>query len=326
MRNFLDKAIGIAALATALCGFSAPAAAAYPDQAVRMIIPFPPGGGTDVVARVICNDLSKTTGWTVVPDNRGGGGGSRGLGLAARAKNDGYSIVLAQNANMIYNPLLGTGQYDPVKDFQPIVLVASAPNVMVVPKDSPIKSFQELLALARANPGKLRFASPGVGTSAHLAGELLQQRAGIKVAHVAYQGTGEALRDVLGGRVDFYVASAPSTMPHLINGSVRALAVFADKRFDDLKDVPTLDELGIKNSAAVTWWGVAAPAGTPASVIALLNAKINEVLAHPATRAQLKAAGADPIGGTTAEFDALIKADLPKWGAIIKAANLQTRE
>jgi tripartite-type tricarboxylate transporter receptor subunit TctC len=323
MKNIItQRALGAIVLGLAFAGAGAAHADAYPDQPIRMIVPFPPGGGTDTVSRVIANELSKQNGWTVVPENKAGSGGSLGLSLAAKARPDGYSIVMAQNANMVINPILGKGNYDPVADFAPVALVASAPQVMVVRKDSPIASVADLLAQAKERPGKVRLATPGVGTSSHLAGELFQQRSGIKLLHVPYKGTGQALPELLGGRVDVYIASVPSAMSHIQEGTLRPLAVFAKKRSADLADVPTLEELGVKDSEAVTWWGVAAPAGTPPAVIELLNTRINALLQQERVRAQLKAAGAEALGGTAAEFAALVKSDVPKWTAVVKAAKL----
>ena len=323
------KSIVKGTLAACVLGLSVAGGAhadTYPEQPIRMIVPFPPGGGTDTVSRVIANELGKQNGWTVVPDNKAGSGGSVGLSLAAKARPDGYSIVMAQNANMVINPILGKGNYDPVADFAPVALVASAPQVMVVRKDSSIGSVADLVAQAKARPGKVRLATPGVGTSSHLAGELFQQRAGLKLLHVPYKGTGQALPELLGGRVDVYIASVPSAISHIQEGTLRPLAVFAKKRSSDLAQVPTLEELGVKDAEAVTWWGVAAPAGTPPAVIELLNARINALLQQPAVRAQLRAAGAEALGGTPEEFAELVKSDVPKWTAVVKAAGLTVKK
>jgi tripartite-type tricarboxylate transporter receptor subunit TctC len=327
MNNRKDAIMRIATRILAGLALSALATVAqaqqYPDKAIRMIVPFPPGGGTDVVSRIVAAKLGELTGWTVVADNKPGSGGSVGLGLASKAKADGYTIVMAQNANLVINPILGKANYDPITDFQPIVLTASAPQVLVVSKTSPIKSIADLLAAAKAKPNAIKFATPGVGTSSHLAGELLQQRADVKFMHVPYKGTSQAIPDLVGGRVDIYVASVPSAMAHIQEGTMRPLAVFASRRSNDLPDVPTFEELGIKDSADVTWWGMAAPAGTPQAIIVRLNAEINRVLQLPDTKEKLKLAGAEAIGGTVEELSALIKSDVPKWTAVIKAANVK---
>ncbi|KFC74824.1 Hemolysin III [Bosea sp. LC85] len=298
----------------------------YPDKAIRMIVPFPPGGGTDVVARVIAQKLGEATGWTIVADNKPGSGGSVGLSLAGKAPADGYTIVLAQNANLVINPILGKANYDPIKDFAPIGLTASAPQVLVVAKDSPLKTVEDLLAAAKAKGGKMTFASPGVGTSSHLAGELLQQLASVKFRHVPYKGASQALPDLMGGRVDIYISSVPSVMTQVKEGALRPIALFATKRDADLPDVPTFDEAGIKNSDAVTWWGLAAPAGTPAAIVARLNTELNRVLKQPDTQGKLRAAGAEALGGTAEEFGALIKSDVPKWTQVIKTADVKVAD
>lgn len=298
----------------------------YPDKAIRMIVPFPPGGGTDVVARVIAQKLGEATGWTIVADNKPGSGGSVGLSLAGKAPADGYTIVLAQNANLVINPILGKANYDPIKDFAPIGLTASAPQVLVVAKDSPLKTVEDLLAAAKAKGGKMTFASPGVGTSSHLAGELLQQLASVKFRHVPYKGAAQALPDLMGGRVDIYISSVPSVMTQVKEGALRPIALFATKRDADLPDVPTFDEAGIKNSDAVTWWGLAAPAGTPAAIVSRLNTELNRVLKQPDTQGKLRAAGAEALGGTAEEFGALIKSDVPKWTQVIKTADVKVAD
>lgn len=301
-------------------------AQSYPDKAIRMIVPFPPGGGTDVVARVIAQKLGEATGWTIVADNKPGSGGSVGLSLAGKAPADGYTIVLAQNANLVINPILGKANYDPIKDFAPIGLTASAPQVLVVAKDSPLKTVEDLLAAAKAKGGKMTFASPGVGTSSHLAGELLQQLASVKFRHVPYKGASQALPDLMGGRVDIYISSVPSVMTQVKEGALRPIALFATKRDADLPDVPTFDEAGIKNSDAVTWWGLAAPAGTPAAIVVRLNIELNRVLKQPDTQGKLRAAGAEALGGTAEEFGALIKSDVPKWTQVIKTADVKVAD
>lgn len=298
----------------------------YPEKPIRLVVPFPPGGGTDVVARVVAQKLGEATGWTLVVDNKPGSGGSVGLSLAGKAPADGYTIVLAQNANLVINPILGKANYDPIKDFAPIGLAASAPQVLVVAKDSPLKTVEDLVAAAKAKDGKLTFASPGVGTSSHLAGELLQQLAGVKFRHVPYKGAAQALPDLLGGRVEIYISSVPSAMAQIREGALRPIAVFATKRDADLPDVPTFEEKGLKNSEAVTWWGLAAPAGTPAPIVARLNTELNNILKLPDTQGKLRAAGAEALGGSSEAFAALIKSDVPKWTQVIKTADVKVAD
>ena len=318
------RILSVLALALGLCAGAQ--AQQYPTKPIRLIVPFPPGGGTDVVARVLAQNMGEATGWTIVVDNRPGSGGSVGLSSAGRAPADGYTIVLAQNANLVINPILGRANYDPIKDFAPIGLAAAAPQVLVVAKDSPLKTVDDLLAAAKAKNGALTFASPGIGTSSHLAGELLQQLTGVKFLHVPYKGAAQALPDLLGGRVDIYTSSLPSAMAQIKEGALRPIALFATERSPDLPDVPTFEEAGIKNSDASTWWGLAAPAGTPEAIITRLNAELNRVLQMPDTQKRLRAAGAAAISSTPEQFAALIKSDVPKWTQVVKAANIKVGE
>ncbi|BBK31551.1 tripartite-type tricarboxylate transporter receptor subunit TctC [Stella humosa] len=311
------------AVALGVVASSAVIAQDYPTKPIRLVVPFPPGGGTDVVSRVIATKLGESTGWTFVVDNKPGSGGSVGLSLAGKAAADGYTIVMAQNANLVINPILGKANYDPIKDFAPIGLAATAPQVLVVAKESAIKSVDDLLATAKAKGGKMTFASPGIGTSSHLAGELLQQLAQVKYRHIPYKGAAQALPDLMGGRVDIYVSSLPSAMVQIKEGVLRPIALFSTRRDADLPDVPTFEESGIKNSDAATWWGLAAPAGTPPAIIARLNAELNRVLEMPDTKARLRAAGADALGGSAETFATLIRTDVPKWTAVIKAADIK---
>jgi tripartite-type tricarboxylate transporter receptor subunit TctC len=297
----------------------------YPNQPIRLIVPFPPGGGTDIMSRVVATELGKLTGWTVVPDNKPGSGGSLGLSLGSKARADGYTLVMAQNANLVINPLLGIGNYDPVKDFEPVLLVASGPMVMVVAKDSKYQSVVEVLAAAKDNPGSVKFASPGVGTSGHLAGELVEQLSGAKFLHVPYKGVGPALPDLLGGRVDIYIGSAPSLMTQIKEGSLRCVTVFDRKRHSEVPEAPTIVELGFANGEAVTWWGIVAPAGTPKEIVDLLNKEINATLRRPETQAQLKNVGAEILGSTVQELAELIQKDVPKWQAVIERADIKRR-
>ena len=318
------RILAAAALTALLAGPSL--AQDYPTKSIRMVVPFPPGGGTDVVSRVVAQKLGEATGWTIVIDNKPGSGGSVGLSLAGKAPADGYTIVMAQNANLVINPILGKANYDPIKDFAPIGLAASAPQVLVVAKDSPIRTVEDLLKAAKDKGGKLTFASPGVGTSSHLAGELLQQLAQVKFRHVPYKGAAQALPDLMGGRVDVYASSVPSVSVQIKEGALRPVALFATKRDSEFPDVPTFEEKGIKNSDAATWWGLAAPAGTPQPILAKLNAELNKVLKDPDTQAKLRAAGAEATGSSAEEFAALIKSDVPKWTAVIKTADIKVAD
>jgi tripartite-type tricarboxylate transporter receptor subunit TctC len=294
-------------------------AQAWPAKPIRVIVPFPPGGGTDIVARETTQKVAAATGWTFVIDNKPGAGGNLGVDAVAKSLADGYTLVLGQTSNIAINPTLYSKlPYDPQKDLAPIVLLANAPLVMVTGANTPLKTLAEAVNAAKAKPGQVNFASPGNGTVAHLTEELFQKAAGIKTQHVPYKGANQALTDVISGNVDLYMSSVPTLLQHIKQGKLRALAVTSAKRVDDLPNVPTINESGYKGFDAVTWFGLLAPAGTPKDVIAKVNAEFNKALKLPELSKRLEDEGADPAGGTPEEFAALIKADIPRWGKVVK--------
>lgn len=314
-RCMLAFAAGIVAISAAT------AATPYPAKPIRVIVPFPPGGGTDVIAREVTNRVALSTGWTFVVDNKPGSGGNLGVDAAAKAPADGYTIALGQTSNLAINSTLYPRlPYDPLKDLAPISLVASAPLVLVTPASSPYKTLSEVVAAAKAKPGAINFASPGNGTVAHLASEQFQKVAGIRLTHVPYKGGAQALNDLLGGQVDLYMASAPSLLGHIRSGKLRALAVTAGKRIGDLPQVPTIAESRYQGFEAVTWFGFVAPAATPKDVIARLNAEFNKALQAPELARKLNEQGAAVLGGTAEQFGALIRTDIVHWSAVIKAS------
>ena len=311
----------LATLAFAIPGLAF-AQAGYPDKPVRLIVPFPPGGGTDIISRIVADKLSTTLGWKVVVENKAGAGGTLGLDAAAKSKADGYTLVMAQTSNLSIAPSLMPGlPYDPVKNFTPVTLVDAAPLAITVGASSPIKSMADLGAAAKAAPGKLLFASPGNSTVAHLTGEYFQKVAGIKYTHVPYKGTAQALPDVISGRASFYVASLESAMPQVKAGQLRAIAVTSAKRVAQWPDVPTVAESGYPGFEAITWFGIAVPAGTPDAIVARLNAEITKVLAMPDVKERL---GGELTTGPAA-FTALIKSDHDKWAGVIKEAGIKTQ-
>jgi tripartite-type tricarboxylate transporter receptor subunit TctC len=306
------------ALATATLCTSA-FSQAWPTKPIRVVVPFPPGGGTDTIAREVTQKVAVNTGWTFVIENKPGAGGNLGVDNAARSTPDGYTIVLGQTSNLAINPTLYSKlPYDPQKDLAPIVLVANAPLVMVTSSVSSYKNLADAVNAAKAKPGAINFASPGNGTVAHLTSEMFQRAAGIKTQHIPYKGANQALTDVIGGTVELYMSSVPTLIGHIKQGKLRALAVTSAKRVDDLADVPTINESGYKGFDAVTWFGFLAPAATPKDVIARLNAEFNKVLQQPDLRKKLSDEGADPVGGTPEQFAALIRDDIPRWGKIVK--------
>jgi tripartite-type tricarboxylate transporter receptor subunit TctC len=308
------------ALACAAAAGPTFAADAYPSKPIRLVVPFPPGGGTDAIARDVANELTTTLKWNFVVENRPGSGGNIGVDAAAKSTPDGYTIVLGQTSNLAINPTLyGHLPYDPLKDLTPVALVASAPLVFVVKADSPYKNLADLVAAAKAKPGTLNFASPGNGTVTHLTGELLQKEAGVTFTHVPYKGGSMALTDLLGGRVQIYAGSVPTLLGHIKSGQLRAIVVTSAQRDPNLPQVPTVGET-YKGFEAVTWFGFVAPAGTPQPIVAKLNAEINKALKTPELKKRLNDEGATVLGGSPEQFGTLIKSEIAKWAPVVKAS------
>ena len=305
----------------ALSGFVC--AESYPTKPIRMIVAYPPGGGTDIVGRMVAQKLSENVGQTVVIDNRGGAAGNIGSEIAARSVPDGYTLLMGNVApNAINVSLYARLAYDPVKDFAPVSLVASTPNILVVQPALAVKSVSELVALARAKPGTLNYPSAGLGSSSHLAGELFDSIAAVKMVHIPYKGGGPALTDLLGGQVQLMFATMPAAMPHVRSGKLRAVAVTSAKRSQAMPELPTIGET-LKGYEASTWYGVLAPARTPRTVVAALHGEIAKILGVAETKDKLLLQGFEPVGGTPEEFAAYIKSEIAKWGKVIKAAGIK---
>ena len=300
------------------------ASAQYPAKPIHLIVPFPPGGGNDTVARAIGQQISPELGQPVVIDNKPGAGGSVGAELAAKAAPDGYTLFLAGVGSHVVNPnvhkKLG---YDPLKDFAPITLIASAPSVLVVNPRVPAQNIAEFTAYARAHPGVLNYASNGTGSAAQLAAAMYETMAGVKMVHVPYKGIAPALTDLLGGEVQLMFGTVVALVPHIQAGKLRALAVTGKKRSPLIPDVPTLRESGLPEYEAGSWYGIEAPAGTPRAIIDQLNAVIVKALKQPDVAKRLATDGAEVIGSTPEEFGAHIKADLERVGKIVRAAGIQ---
>lgn len=315
--------IGIAAatlVAGATLGVHAPASAqAYPSRPIKLIVPFPAGGGTDLIAREVANKVAVANGWSIIIDNKPGSGGNLGVDAAAKSPADGYTLVLGQTSNLAINPTLYAKlPYNPEKDLTPIVTVASAPLVLVVATDSPYKTLADVLAAAKAKPESLNYASSGSGTVAHLATELFQKTAAVKFTHVPYKGAAQGSTDLIGGQIQMYMSSVPTLIGFVKNGKMRAIAVTSLKRTADMPSVPTIAESGFKGFEAVTWFGVAGPAGLPKDVVAKLNGAFNKALQDPDVRKKLAGQGADALGGTPEQFAKLIHDDIGRWGQIVK--------
>jgi len=306
---------GAIAISCALAATVATAQTGYPNQPIKVIVPFPPAGGTDVLTRLIANEVTLKEKWTFVVDNRPGAGGTIGLNAVAKAKKDGYTLGTGQTANLAINPTLYTKMpFDAGQDFAPVVLLASQPTVLVVRPDSPIKTLADVKSQSR----QLTMASAGTGTVGHVAGEMFAKRAGIEVMHVPYKGAGPATTDLLGGLTDMYFATPPSVISLIKNGKLRAVAVTSSKRVEVLPDVPTVAEAGYPGFEAEDWKAVVAPAGTPPEAIAKVNAAINAALARPEIIARLRDEGSMARGGTPADLGIFLKSEQARWGSAVR--------
>ncbi|WP_234193286.1 Bug family tripartite tricarboxylate transporter substrate binding protein [Pseudacidovorax sp. NFM-22] len=319
-RDFVASSLAAAGLA--LAGAPAFAQSDWPAKPIRLIVPFPPGGGTDILSRLVANKLTEVSKWTVVPDNRGGAGGTIGIAEAARAQPTGYDLVMGQKDNMVVAPWLYKNlSYDPVKDLTAVAHVAYTPVVIVVRSESRFKTLKDVVEAARAQPDAVTFGSPGNGTTIHLAGEIFKTAAKIQIRHVPYKGSNAAMMDVLAGNVDLLVSSLPSAIAQIKAGKLRPLAVTSAKRSTSLPDIPTVAELGYgKDFDVSTWYGIFAPAGTPKPVVDKVNAEVNKLLARPDVQAAIHEQGAEYQAMSTTEFATLVKDDVAKWKGIVQAS------
>ena len=306
-----------------LAFFGVHAQDAWPTRTVRLILPFPPGGGTDILGRMIAERLGAQLGQPVITENRGGAGGNVGAEAAARAAPDGYTIVLVAPSLAISPTLYSRLNYDPVKDFAPVSLVATVPNVMITQASLPAQSLQEFIAFAKGKPGALNFGSGGAGTSNHLAGELFNIVTGAKLVHIPYKGVNLAMQDVLAGNVHLVFIGIPAAAPHIKAGRLRALALVAPQRSSALPEVPTVAEAGLRDFEFTTWYGVLAPAGTPRNVVNRLNIELVKIMHSPELKERLAATGTEPLTSTPEEFAAYIRQEISKWGEIIRKAGVK---
>jgi tripartite-type tricarboxylate transporter receptor subunit TctC len=308
-------------LLAAACVFYASGAfaQAYPNKPVRIIVGFPPGGGTDVVARVIAQKLTEWWGQPVTVENRAGATGTIGADYVAKSAPDGYTLIMGHvNSTGLAPNLFPKLPYDPIKDFAAVAYVGYVPNVLAVHPSIPAKSVKELVALLKANPGKYNYASSGNGSTQHIAGEVFKQLTGTSIVHVPYKGSGDAIKDLLAGVVAMNFDTMPPVMPHIQAGKLRGLAISTPKRVAQLPDVPTFAEEGITGFDVTNWYGVMAPAGTPREIVARLNADINKAMQVPEVRARLEGVGTQLREMSAAEFDAFMKAEVAKYAKIIK--------
>lgn len=294
---------------------------AYPTKPIRLIVPFPPGGGTDILSRLIATKLNEQLKWTVIADNRAGAGGTIGITEAVKAAPTGYDLVMGQKDNLVIGPWLYKNlPWDPTRDLVAVAHVAYTPVVIATSVNSKFKTLADVIQAARNAPGKVSYGSPGNGTSIHLAGELFEKAANIQLSHIPYKGSNPAMMDALAGNVDLLVSSVPSAMSQIKSGKLRPLAVTSAKRSSSMPDVPTVAESGFKDFDVSTWYGVLAPAGTPAHVVATLNAEVNKLLGSHEVRDAIHAQGAEPEAMTQAKFANLLKVDYAKWKGIVESS------
>ena len=295
----------------------------WPSRSIRMISPFPPGGAADLLARILAEELTPILRQSVVVENRTGAGGSVGAEATVRSPPDGYTLMMGSTGPISINPALIRLSYDPLRDLTPIASVAAVASVLVVHPALPARSLADVLALARAEPGKLSYGSSGVGSAQHLFMELLKQQADVDITHIPYRGTGPAMVDTVGGRLAMMFDTTPTALPHIRDGRVRPLAVSAARRDPALPEVPTIAEAGLAGYEAIGWYGLFAPAGMPDALVERLNREVNGLLARPEFRAKLSAQGVEAMGGTRQEFAAMIARDSTRWREVIHRGNIR---
>lgn len=316
--NVLPRVLAGIALA---CALTPAIAQDFPTKPIRLIVPFPPGGGTDTLAREVANKVATDTGWTIVTENRPGSGGNIGVDAVAKSAPDGYTLVLGQTSNLAINPTLYAKlPYDPEKDLAPIGLIASAPLVLAIPAQSPYKTLADVVKDAKARPSALNYGSSGNGTVSHLATVKLQQATGTTFTHIPYKGAAQGINDLIGGQIEMYMSSVPTLIGHIRNGKMRGLVVTSLQRTADLPDVPTVAESGFKDFEAITWFGIAGPAGIPQDIVNKLNTAFNAALKTEDLQKKYREQGADVLTSTPAEFGKLIHDDRLRWADIVKAS------
>jgi len=298
---------------------------AYPSKTIRFIIPFPTSGPTDILGRVAASQMSGAWGVGVVPENRGGAGGTLGAELCAKSPPDGYTMCIMSVAQAIAPSIYPNLSFSPVKDFSHVSLLATLPSLLLIHPSMPVKSLKELLALAKTRPGKLNYASSGSGSSSHMLMELLKVSAGINVVHVPYKGTGPALIDQVSGQVEVGFAAIVAALPHVQSGRLRNLAVSTRDRFPSLPDVPTIAESGVNGFDGGSWLGVVAPAGTPRAIVDKANGELRKIFQHPAMKEKVLTLGGIPAQSSPEEFTNYVQTETVKWGKIVKAANIRAQ-
>lgn len=316
-QGFLSVALAVSAIGVLACAGAA-SAQEWPSKPVRLLVGFPVGGAADILARLHAARLQDAIGQTIVVDNRGGAGGVIATELAARAAPDGYTLLFTSLPHVINPPLYGKVAYHPVKDFQPVTLLVNVPLLMAVPAALPLKTVKDVIALAKANPGKVNYGSGGNGSSSHLAVEMFKSMAGIDMQHIPYKGTGPLIIDLLSGQVSITIASIVPLIPHVRAGKLRPIAVTGARRSGALPEVPTIAEGGVPGYDMTNWFGILAPAGLPAPILIRLDTLLRKIVAAPDVREVYAQQGADPVGAGPAEFAKVIAADIPKWEKVVR--------
>ena len=296
----------------------------YPEKPIRMVIPFPPGGGTDILGRLVAQKLTESNKWTIVPDNKAGAGGTLGITEAAKGKPDGYDMVMGQKDNLVVGPWMYKSlPWNPVKDFTAVAHVAWSPVIIATSANSKYKTLADVVAAAKAAPDTITYGSPGNGTTIHLAGDQFEKAAGIKMRHIPYKGSNPALMDALAGNVDLLVSSVPSAMAQVKAGKLRPLAVTSAKRSTSLPDVPTVAESGFKGFDMSTWYGLLMPAGTPVAVVTQMNGAVNKLLATPEMQKAIQDQGAEPLAMTPEAFTQQLQRDYQGMEKIVRDAGVK---
>ena len=324
MYHAIMLALSLAAAGAAAALPATAQAQTYPSRALRLIVPFPPGGPNDIIGRVVAQRMGESLGQQIVIDNRGGAGGIIGTETAAKANPDGYTLLLSGTAALSINPSLQARlPYDPVRDFTPLSLLATAPSILIVHPSLATRSVKDLVALAKARPGQILYASAGIGTPPHLAGELFKGVAGVDMTHVPYKGGGPALTDLIAGQVSVYFSGISSALPMVKDGKARALAVTSAKRTAILPDMPTVAESGLPGYEVGNWYAMLGPAGLSRDLVSRLNAEIVKALKHPDTNRRVLELGADPVGSSPQELAGYMKSEIAKWAKVIRSAGIK---
>jgi tripartite-type tricarboxylate transporter receptor subunit TctC len=326
MKTCRTACVMIASLAALLSPRPAPAqspAGDYPAKPVRIVVPSPPGGGTDTIGRITADALSRLMGRQFIVENKAGAGNIIGTEFVARAAPDGYTLLMSASPLTINHLTTAKLPYDAVADFAPVSMVVSVPSALIVYPGMPVKSVGELIAMAKAKPGELSYGTAGIGTNPHISMELFKTMAGIDILHIPFKGISASMIDILAGRLCCMIANALSAKPHVDSGKLRALAVTSLTRLDSMPGIPTVSEAGVPGYESLQWFGLLAPAKTPEPIVTLLHAKIVEALADPTTRSRLSTDGATPVASKPAEFAAHIKSEIEKWNELAKVAKLK---